>query len=595
VNRGIAAYNRGDWPAAYRLAQKQLDDSKNDPIALRLLARATARVGAFSQARAIYGRLGPLRLEAEDHCLMGMIWMVEGQPVAAEEALHRALNADPRHTESLYQLGLAAYQLRRVFECTRAAEQLALRPGWEARADFLLGMIRASDHDPAGAAAALQRALKIDPAIRAMPKDPSSTKRLLARVLLQAGRPEEACETLGQVLESGADREAEWLLSRAYLQRGNLAAAAAALERSSSYRTEHSLEPAPYVGEARCAICHREVADLARASRHAHTFRGGKDLADMRLPDRPLTEPENPHVSHSLRMIDGRVRVETRVADTILRAVVDYALGSNDRFTSLIGHDEQGHARTLRLSYYHSAEGSGWTRSKNHAPRPRRDDEYLGELFASDDEQRGCLVCHTTNERVKREQSGPAAADKAIGCERCHGPGGHHIAAIAAKFPDTAIGGLSRASPAEINQSCAECHAQHFLPMPAERTAPGWARFPSSTLSLSRCYVESGGNLACTACHDPHRNAEITPAHYEAKCLSCHAKSRNEAAPGTLARGAANPEGPSQGASAYRSSCPVNPSTGCLKCHMPKVPYDWLRGSFTDHYIRIHSPSQAGS
>ena len=32
----------------------------------------------------------------------------------------------------------------------------------------------------------------------------------------------------------------------------------------------------------------------------------------------------------------------------------------------------------------------------------------------------------------------------------------------------------------------------------------------------------------------------------------------------------------------------------CLACHMPKVRYDWLHGSFTDHYIRVHRPSEAG-
>ena len=183
------------------------------------------------------------------------------------------------------------------------------------------------------------------------------------------------------MLDSGADREAEWLLSRAQIQQGNLAEAAAALEHSGSYRAEHSLEPqpAPFVGETRCAGCHRDVADATRDSRHTRTFRSGRDLADLPLPDRPLSEPENPHVSHVLRRVDGRVHAETHVGDTILRALVDYALGSNDRFTSLIGHDEQGHARTLRLSYHHSAEGSGWSRSKNHAPRPRREDDYLGE------------------------------------------------------------------------------------------------------------------------------------------------------------------------------------------------------------------------
>ena len=44
--------------------------------------------------------------------------------------------------------------------------------------------------------------------------------------------------------------------------------------------------------------------------------------------------------------------------------------------------------------------------------------------------------------------TGPEAADHSIGCEKCHGPGGNHLLAIAAKFPDLAIARPSLASGA---------------------------------------------------------------------------------------------------------------------------------------------------
>ena len=77
------------------------------------------------------------------------------------------------------------------------------------------------------------------------------THKLLARTLMQAGRPADARRTLLTVLEAGADPEASWLLSRACLQEGDMSAAAVHLAQSGTYRALHPLEaePSPYVGK----------------------------------------------------------------------------------------------------------------------------------------------------------------------------------------------------------------------------------------------------------------------------------------------------------------------------------------------------------
>ncbi|MGP0063927.1 MAG: tetratricopeptide repeat protein [Isosphaeraceae bacterium] len=582
VALGVAAYDRGRWDEAAELAQRRLAVAKDDRGALRLLARASIRLGRIPVARSIYNRLDASDLDAEDYCVLGLARNVSGEPVEAQKVLGEALRVAPDHAESLYLLGMATFQRGWMLESARAAERLAKRPGWEARADLLLGMIGAGDNDPAGASQALRRALERDPGIRLVPADPSGTQKLLARVLLRAGRWAEARDTLGAILKAGSDPEASWLMSRAAMLEGDWARAADALTRSGTYRAEHPLEPEPaaFVGEARCAGCHPKAQHAVQASRHARTFRSGRALDDLPLPDRPLADPDNPQVTHTFHRGDGQVRVETRVSVEVLRAVVDYALGSTDRYTSLIARDQQGQVRTLRLSYHRGAKGSGWDRSKGQAVHPHRLDEFLGERFASDDEWVECLVCHTTSARAARLHVGPESADRAIGCERCHGPGGLHVAAVAARFSDMAIANPAQARAAEVNQSCGGCHGQHSLPMPASRTAPDWTRFPGSTLPWSRCYVERGGALSCVTCHDPHRDAETSPAYYEAKCLACHASPSR-----TTASTAAQPQ---QAEATRRSSCPINPSRDCLGCHMPKVEYDWLHGFFTDHYIRVH-------
>ena len=481
-------------------------------------------------------------------------------------------------------------QTAQVSEAKQAAERLARRPGWEARGVLHLGVICATDQDPAGAVQAIRRALRLDPNVRIVPSDRFSTLRLLARSLSQVGRPREARDALRTVLDAGPDREASWLLSRSYLQESNGAQAAAALAQAETYRDQHPLdpEPSPYVGEARCAGCHPDVQTSVFASRHARTFRPGQGLADLPLPDRALPDPGNPQVSQTLKQVDGQLHLETRFQDRVLRAVVDYALGSSDRYTSLIGRDDQGRARTLRLSYYRGAEGSGWDKSKAQAANPERADDFLGEPFRSVAESRECLVCHTTNARAVRDRTGPESHDRAIGCERCHGPGGLHLAAVASRFSESAIASPAKASSAEINQLCSDCHSQHFLTMPALRTAPDWTRFPGSTLPWSRCSAESGGALSCVTCHDPHKNAETAPAYYEEKCLSCHATSYATSEKGITSAPIEKAD------AAFRSPCPVSPNRDCLRCHMPKVRYDWLHGYFTDHYIRVHRPTESG-
>jgi hypothetical protein len=37
-------------------------------------------------------------------------------------------------------------------------------------------------------------------------------------------------------------------------------------------------------------------------------------------------------------------------------------------------------------------------------------------------------------------------------------------------------------------------------------------------------------------------------------------------------------------------SCPINPSKGCVECHMPPVRIDSLHMNLTDHYIRLNRP-----
>src|SRR5438105_185653 len=58
LDRGRAAYDRGDWRTASSLAAARLKEAPADRDALVLLARATARQDRHDSARSLYSRLG---------------------------------------------------------------------------------------------------------------------------------------------------------------------------------------------------------------------------------------------------------------------------------------------------------------------------------------------------------------------------------------------------------------------------------------------------------------------------------------------------------------------------------------------------------
>jgi hypothetical protein len=279
-----------------------------------------------------------------------------------------------------------------------------------------------------------------------------------------------------------------------------------------------------------------------------------------------VPDPADPAVVHTLRRHGGAIQAEVTAGGRIDRAVLAYAFGSGDRGLTPVGRDSAGRWRELRISRY--ADGPAWDQTTGHPQTPATPEEWLG-LTLSDDQLRRCVDCHTTAPRAARADAGALAGEHGIGCERCHGPGGHHLQAVARGWADLAIARPKLASGEPIVRLCGHCHSpQGRTVSPAD---PGSVRFQATTLTWSRCYTQSRGELDCLTCHDPHRNAQTTPSSYEGKCLACH--------------------GPNA-----TSPCPVNPTRDCIGCHMPAIRGAVPHAVFTDHDIRIHpsAPSRSG-
>jgi predicted CXXCH cytochrome family protein len=118
---------------------------------------------------------------------------------------------------------------------------------------------------------------------------------------------------------------------------------------------------------------------------------------------------------------------------------------------------------------------------------------------------------------------------------------------------------------AERMRPCTQCHAGSSVvedPMPDDVLISDQV----TALKSSECWRQSGGEITCTNCHNPHQDAPraVLEARAEKTCLRCHSATVTKPA----------------------GLCPVNRSTGCVGCHMANE----IRGAFViaEHWIRVH-------
>ena len=592
---GIEAYQRGEYTLAADIARARLLQKPRDTEAVRLLARSSARLGLDSVATALFNRIGDSdradEYDPDDYYLIGCLVAQRGDSTMAEDSWRLSLKGNPNHPEALAALVGLHLKNDQLHDAAALAVRLAAQRGWTSRGNVALAEIRSRLGDHEASIEALRKACGDDqskpslidrerasvkprePAI--LPSDLELTKRF-ARGLLRLGQANEAYELLSRSkIQAAGDAEFSWLLSRASLLVGKMADASDALDDSQNYRDDHPLEPEPavFVGEARCAECHQAIARRASVARHARTFAKPSELRGLPLPAPGIIDPHDPRAKHSLLRQGDTIRMETQVDGQTYKAVVAYAIGSGDRGMTLLGRDDTNTLRELRLSRYGNINPSGgWDVTTGHRPKPETNDECLGRSLPPD-KARGCLLCHTTDTHSKETGKGAASADQAIGCERCHGPGGNHIAAVKAGFADLAIAAEpARASAGEVIGLCGQCHSPRGT-MTISPDDSFSVRFQATTLTWSRCYTRSGEELGCLTCHDPHSDAQPEPSHYERKCLACHDSTTKGASTSV----------PSAGV------CSVNPASGCITCHMPVVTSTRVPHTpFTDHNIRVH-------
>lgn len=375
--------------------------------------------------------------------------------------------------------------------------------------------------------------------------------------------------------------------------------------------TGHAVEPLvrpdprpdDYVGSQACTPCHQEIARLYDTHSMAHSMAaiGSERVIETYdavepIRDGPLAyvvERQGDDVVHHERALgdDGRVLYD-------LGQKVRFALGSGVRGRSYVV-DHDGRLFQSPLGWYSQRScwdlSPGYRDSRNlRFDRPVRD---------------GCLYCHAgrvVRDKPTDEAYGPEIfAEAAIGCERCHGPGGRHVAVMQALPPGATCPDMKIVNPADLDPQrreavCNQCHlaGEAVLPRfgrglfdfrPGDLLDDALVVFvndgssgdrPVSQVEQmreSRCFKASDGRLGCTSCHDPHFRPprESFADYYRQKCAACHDDASCTAP------------------AAIREAPPAAGS--CIHCHMPNhATEDVPHTASTNHRILRHAEDDSG-
>jgi hypothetical protein len=257
---------------------------------------------------------------------------------------------------------------------------------------------------------------------------------------------------------------------------------------------------------------------------------------------------------------------------------VDYVIGSGAHASGYI-IDIGDHLFQSPVAYYRRR--SAYDLAPGYEGKP--DPDFTRPI------QEACVFCHAGSfDAVAGTQNQYAKIPfphLAIGCSRCHGSVGAHVA----KPGSQNIINPAILEPGARDSICEQCHlmgvarianpGKRFADFkPGERLEQTFTIYHNETptgaklafkvishseqLALSKCKVKSGPAMWCGTCHDPHYEPTDAVAYFRNRCMNCHATTKFAA------------DHPSM-------------TSNCISCHMPtREAKDGGHTVFTDHRIQ---------
>lgn len=229
-----------------------------------------------------------------------------------------------------------------------------------------------------------------------------------------------------------------------------------------------------------------------------------------------------------------------------------------------------------------------------------------------------CYSCHVSREKknfdIQLLRYATTWQDFGVNCERCHGPGKEHVAAVSAKVTNwqriaaadktgiaESIVNPGQMDPERSTMICAQCHSfrdiyvddfkagasyyDFFLPVMEYRLPnsddpaywpdgrPRWLSNEAIALWQSQCFLKGGAT--CVTCHSRAHDVEVGDnpqfrRENDKRCLGCHNRIGAHLA-------------------AHTHHAQNSAGSSCVECHMPPTVVG-IEASFHDHSMSIPVP-----
>lgn len=366
---------------------------------------------------------------------------------------------------------------------------------------------------------------------------------------------------------------------------------------------------APYVDPRACASCHREIWNSYRQTGMGRSFYRPSGVVAG-----PTTWYHKASDSYfAMLERDGRFFQRRHQLDpagqpvNVVEKQIDFVMGSGNHARTYLHRTPRGALIELPMGWY-ADHGGHWGMNPGY-DQPAHNGFRRKIAYE-------CMFCHNGYPQIPAGHERPGAEPvyldplpEGIDCQRCHGPGGRHVAlAGAAGASQAAIRGAivnpARLSRERREEVCIQCHLEttsfplpNSLPRydrgvfgyrPGEPLSASWLFFDHAPdagrgdkfeivnavyrLWKSPCFLQSKGTMECRTCHNPHDvpRGEAAVRLYDAACRTCHGSDFDQLV-----------------ASGRHSG-----TRDCAGCHMPKRrTEDVVHAVATDHLIQRRPPS----